>query len=192
MPFPARLPFALLLASLNFLYCPISMAQSSVLTGSVNHTYMPKMISQNQIPTTQVRVVPQRQIQYVPVIRERPIYRTVYYRDNRTFFQRHPKVKAVAIGAGVGAGVGAIAGAISRRGIGRGALIGAGTGAGVGLVRSSRTLRRHPIIRNVATGSLVGLGLGGAIGRGSRRALQGAGIGAAVGLGASLLNGDFR
>jgi len=117
---------------------------------------------------------------------EKPVYRDVYVRDNRTYFQRHPKVKAVSIGAGVGAGAGALTGLITGAGAVRGGVIGAGTGAGVGLVRSSETLKRHPIARDTATGTLSGLGLGAASGRGGKRALEGAGIGAAVGLGVGL------
>ncbi|MBS1998152.1 MAG: hypothetical protein JSS86_17635 [Cyanobacteria bacterium SZAS LIN-2] len=117
---------------------------------------------------------------------QRPMIRTVYVRDNRTFFQRHPKVKAASIGAGVGAGAGALTGLVTGNGVVRGALIGGGAGAGVGLVRSSDTLKRHPIVRDVATGSLVGLGLGAAGSRGHRRALQATGVGAAIGLGVGM------
>jgi len=117
---------------------------------------------------------------------QRPLIRTVYVQDNRTFFQRHPKVKAASIGAGVGAGAGALTGLVTGNGVVRGALIGGGAGAGVGLVRSSNTLKRHPIMRDVATGSLVGLGLGAAGSRGHRRALQATGVGAAIGLGVGM------
>lgn len=185
---------------------PIANSQSTVLQGSVEKTH-PANTRILQAGSAQTAVVTapvaapapvtvrgrtSRQVHYVdrPVVHvvERPVYRTVYVRDDRTFFQKHPKVKATAIGAGVGAGVGAATGLITGHGILRGALIGTGAGAGVGLVRSSHTLRRHPVIRNVATGTLVGVGIGGAMGHGSRRALQGAGIGAAIGLGASILN----
>lgn len=106
-----------------------------------------------------------------------------YYRG--TFGQRHPKIKATAIGAGVGAGAGALTGWIAGTGVGRGALIGAGTGAGVGLIRSSRTLRRHPIVRDIATGGMTGLGIGWAARR-HGGAGKGALIGSAVGLGVGL------
>lgn len=119
-------------------------------------------------------------------IMSKPEVTKVYIRDERTFWQRHPKVKAATVGAGVGAAGGALIGLISGRGIVRGAAIGAGSGAGVGLVRSSNTLKRHPIIRDVATGSLVGLGIGGAASR-NRGWLKGTGVGAAVGLGYGLL-----
>ncbi|HEY9784506.1 MAG TPA: YMGG-like glycine zipper-containing protein, partial [Candidatus Obscuribacterales bacterium] len=76
------------------------------------------------------------------------------------FFERHPKVKSATVGAGVGAAAGAVTGLLSGKGTLRGAAIGAGTGAGVGLVRSSNTLARHPVIKDTATGTLVGAGLG--------------------------------
>ena len=77
-----------------------------------------------------------------------------------TYLQRHPVVKRTAIGAGVGAGAGALTGLVTGKGALRGALIGTGTGAGVGLIRSSKTLKRHPVAKHVATGTAVGLGLG--------------------------------
>src|SRR4029453_4600805 len=147
----------------------------------------------------QVRVVtPVVYTPYAPIragvstAHPRTVVRTIYVRDRRTYWQRHPKVKAVAIGAGVGAGAGAITGLISGRGVVRGAAIGAGAGAGVGLVRSSRTLRRHPIIRDTATGALVGLGIGGAASRHGRRMGQATAVGAAVGLGYGLLKDGHR
>jgi hypothetical protein len=115
---------------------------------------------------------------------ERP--HTVYLKDTRTFWQRHPMVKGAAIGAGFGAGAGALTGLISGQGILRGAVIGAGTGAGVGVIRTSKIMKQHPIARDVATGAASGLGVGWA---GSRRpgiALAGTGIGAAIGLGTGL------
>jgi len=117
---------------------------------------------------------------------QRPLIHTVYVRDNRTFFQRHPMVKSASVGAGVGAGAGALTGLVTGRGVVRGALIGGGAGAGVGVVRSSQIMKRHPIVRDVATGSLVGLGLGAAASRGHRLPLQATGVGAAIGLGAGL------
>ncbi|MBK9142496.1 MAG: hypothetical protein IPM23_08380 [Candidatus Melainabacteria bacterium] len=109
-------------------------------------------------------------------------------RDTRTYFQKHPKIKAAAVGAGVGAGAGALTGLVARRGIIRGAAIGAGTGAGVGLIRSSRTLERHPIARDVATGATAGLGFGAAASRRviSKTTGKTAAVGAAVGLGYGL------
>src|SRR5271163_2648901 len=108
---------------------------------------------------------------------------TVYLKDTRTFWQRHPMVKGAAIGAGFGGGGGALIGLISHQGILRGAVIGAGTGAGVGVIRTSKIMKQHPIARDVATGAATGLGVGWA---GSRRpgiALAGTGIGSAIGLG---------
>ncbi len=181
-------------------------AQTTVLSGKVNSSAaMPQLVRQVPVYDTNrntVRVVtpnpnssaaasvPRRVYssgaQTRTVYVEKPVYRDVIVRDNRTYFQRHPKVKAVSIGAGVGAGAGALTGVISGSGVVRGAAIGAGTGAGVGLVRSSRTMKRHPIARDTATGTLAGLGIGAASGRGGKRALTGAGVGAAVGLGVGL------
>lgn len=122
-------------------------------------------------------------------------YRGYVNRQNtgvKGFFNRHPKVKSATIGAGVGTAAGAATGLISGRGVGRGALIGAGAGAGVGLIRSSRTLQRHPIVKHTATGSVVGLGLGMAAGRGRRPGLKGAAVGAGVGLGLGVLQQALR
>ncbi|CAN5681115.1 hypothetical protein BH10CYA1_BH10CYA1_64330 [soil metagenome] len=106
--------------------------------------------------------------------------------QKKTYWQRHPKVKAAAIGGGVGAAGGALVGGLTGHGVVRGAAIGAGTGAGVGLIRSSHTLKRHPIARDAATGTVAGLGIGWAGGRGGSRAFKGAAIGGAVGLGVGL------
>ena len=176
-----------------------AVAQTTVLSGKVHSTAMPQLVRQVpqydrvqvQVPVQVSAPVSQRPyqsgiVQSKTVVVEKPVYREVYVRDNRTYFQRHPKVKAVSIGAGVGAGAGALTGLVAGSGVVRGAAIGAGSGAGVGLVRSSRTMKRHPIIRDTATGTIAGLGLGAASSRGSRRALQGAGVGAAVGLGVGL------
>jgi len=105
----------------------------------------------------------------------------------KTYFQQHPKVKAATVGAGVGAGAGALTGLITHRGVVRGAAIGAGTGAGVGLVHSSETMKRHPIVKDVAEGTLVGTGLGWAGSRHGKTVAKTAGVGAAIGLGAGLL-----
>jgi hypothetical protein len=103
------------------------------------------------------------------------------------YISSHPKMKAATIGAGVGTAAGAVTGLITGRGILRGAVIGAGAGAGTGLIRSSETMYRHPIVKNVATGSLVGLGLGLAGGRYSGTAARTTGVGAATGLATGLL-----
>lgn len=110
----------------------------------------------------------------------------------KTFFQAHPKVKAATIGAGVGTAAGAATGLITGRGVVRGGLIGAGSGAGVGLIRSSRTLKRHPIVQDTATGTVAGLGLGLAASRGRHAGLKGAAAGTAVGLGIGALRNVLR
>lgn len=158
-------------------------AQTTVLTGKASKTTIRPLQGQQAIYDYRA---PQK------VYVQRPVTRTIYVQDNRTFFQRHPKVKAATVGAGVGTAAGAITGLVSGRGVVRGAAIGAGTGAGVGLIHSSRTMRRHPIIKDTAIGSLTGLGIGAAASRGSRRAFQGAGVGAAVGLGVGLLKHGLK
>ena len=120
---------------------------------------------------------------------------TVKSSATKRFFQEHPKVKSATIGAGVGTAAGAVTGLISGKGVVRGAAIGAGTGAGVGLIESSSTMKRHPIIKNVAVGTAAGLGLGLAASRGEhkgKRVGQAAGVGAAVGLAAGLLKDRLR
>jgi hypothetical protein len=108
----------------------------------------------------------------------------------KKFFYEHPKVKGATIGAGAGAGVGAVTGLLTGRGVLRGAALGAGTGAGVGLIQTSNTMKRHPIMKDIAQGTLVGTGVGLAANRGygtGRRTTQTAVAGAAVGLGIGLL-----
>lgn len=175
----------------------------TLLTGNIqNSASMPRLIKQTPaLDTTYVQVpsraLPSRTAVYHSnatkyVVVKQPVIQRVYVKDNRTFFQRHPKVKAATVGAGVGAAAGAVTGLISGRGVVRGGLIGAGTGAGVGLVRSSDTLKRHPIVRDVATGGLVGLGFGAAASRRSKRAWQGLGVGSAAGLAYGLLKNGLR
>lgn len=162
-----------------------ALAQTTMLTGAVN--------TQNPIPINTVRLQP---VYEVPKARiERPVItahphqiHTVYLKDKRTFWQRHPMVKGAAIGAGIGAGAGAATGLVTGRGILHGALIGAGTGAGVGVVRTSQIMKRHPIVRDIATGGLVGLGLGGAGSWHHSTVAATTGIGAAAGLGVGLFN----
>jgi hypothetical protein len=113
--------------------------------------------------------------------------RTVYVKDERTFWQKHPMVKGATIGAGVGAGAGALTGLVTRQGVIRGAVIGAGAGAGVGALRQSKIMKRHPIAKDVATGAVAGLGLGWAGSRFPRTVAATTGVGAAIGLGAGLL-----
>lgn len=164
-------------------------SQTTMLMGSATHNTAPTKASAS---TSTVRLTPPQTPRYdyrpSPQPAPRTVYqtRTVYVKDNRTYFQRHPKVKAATIGAGVGAGAGALTGLVTGRGVLRGGAIGAGTGAGVGLVRSSTTLKRHPIIRDVATGTLVGGGLGWAGSRRRGTIAKTAGVGAALGLGVGL------
>ncbi|MBX9879102.1 MAG: hypothetical protein K2Y22_11645 [Candidatus Obscuribacterales bacterium] len=113
----------------------------------------------------------------------------------KKFFQTHPKVRSATVGAGVGVAAGAVTGLVTGKGVGRGALIGAGAGAGVGAINSSETLKRHPIVKTVATGTVAGLGLGLASSRGynkSKKVGQLTAAGAAVGLGAALLKDKLR
>ncbi len=168
-------------------------AQTTMLMGSASHSVaVPKAITTTTTTTTsQVRLAAPQSGHYdhrVIAPAPRTIYqtRTVYVKDNRTYFQRHPKVKAATVGAGVGAGVGALTGLVTGRGVIRGGAIGAGTGAGVGLLRSSETMRRHPIVNDLATGTLVGGGLGWAGSRRHGMIAKTAGVGAALGLGVGL------
>jgi len=163
-------------------------AQTTMLMGSASHTSAGTRAAKT---SSQVRLSPPQSARYdtrsvTPAPRTVYQTRTVYVKDNRTYFQRHPKVKAATVGAGVGAGVGALTGLVTGRGVLRGGAIGAGTGAGVGLVRSSTTMKRHPIIRDVATGTLVGGGLGWAGSRRGGTVAKTAGVGAALGLGVGL------
>ena len=163
-------------------------AQTTMLMGSATHNTSSSKVSTSNT----VRLSPPQtpRYDYRPPVAPAPrtVYqtRTVYVKDNRTYFQRHPKVKAATIGAGVGAGAGALTGLVTGRGVLRGGAIGAGTGAGVGLVRSSTTMKRHPIVRDVATGALVGGGLGWAGSRRRGTIAKTAGVGAALGLGVGL------
>jgi hypothetical protein len=114
--------------------------------------------------------------------------------EHRTYFQQHPKVRATLIGAGVGTAAGAVTGLVTHKGVVRGAAIGAGAGAGVGLIRSSDTLKKHPIVKDMATGAVTGLGLGMAS---SRHLLGGkvgklTAVGAAVGLGVGVLRDKLK
>jgi hypothetical protein len=160
-------------------------SQATTLTGSIN---------QNVAPVVPVqRMSPQRaSIDYRrPVVVNRPVYRTYAVQDRRTYFQRHPKVKSAVVGGAVGAGGGAIAGLVSGRGVVRGAAIGAGTGAGVGLIRSSRTMKRHPLAKDLATGAAVGFGLGAASSRRGSTMVKSAAIGTAIGGGYHFLKKMF-
>lgn len=184
---------AFLLATGCTLQALPAMAQSTMLTGVIDQpAYVPTAYAPVRspyvagVPHHDPRPVTMTQPAVVYQAPPRTFVRTVYVRDRRTYWQRHPMIKSATIGAGVGAGAGALTGLITRRGVLRGAAIGAGTGAGVGIVRSSRIMRRHPIVRDVATGALVGLGLGWAGSRRHGRIWQATGVGAAIGLGVGL------
>jgi len=183
---PGKNKTALLSAASLLCLATPAFSQSTVLTGKVERSTTTVKLPPRTLPAPAIR---SGAVQTVVV--EKPVYKTIYLKDQRSFWQKHPKVKAASIGAGVGAGAGAVTGLIARRSIVRGAAIGAGTGAGVGLVRSSDTLKRHPIVRDMGTGTLVGLGIGAATGR-HGATLKGAGIGAAVGLGAGLLKNGLQ
>jgi hypothetical protein len=170
----------LAIAYLSTLLLPVQ-AETTMLTGSVNTTALP---STNPVNT--YRLLPaQAYYDNRPVI-TKPVIKRIYVRDQRTFWQRHPMAKGATIGAGVGAGTGALTGLITKRGVLRGAAIGAGTGAGVGVIRTSKIMKRHPIVRDIATGATAGLGLGWAGSRHGRRIGQATGVGAAIGLGVGL------
>lgn len=120
---------------------------------------------------------------------------TVQSSGTKKFFTEHPKVRSAAVGAGVGVAAGAVTGLVTGKGVGRGALYGAGAGAGVGVVNSSETMKRHPVVKTVATGTIAGLGLGLASSRGygkSKKIGQLTAVGAAVGLGAGLLKDKLK
>lgn len=115
--------------------------------------------------------------------------------EQQTYLQKHPVVKRTAVGAGVGAGAGALTGLVTGKGTLRGATIGAATGGSVGLIKSSKTLKQHPLATKVAEGAAIGLGLGLASSNGhstTKRSLTAGGIGAAVGLSAGLLQNEFK
>lgn len=171
-----------------FVAVPTSYAQGTLLTGRVESRQEPLPLQQQKTYT----YVPVPAAPLAPIAQPRPVVQKVYVKDNRSYWQRHPKVKSAAVGAGVGTAAGAVTGLISGKGVLRGSAIGAGTGAGVGLIRSSDTMKKHPIIKDVSTGALVGLGLGAAASKEKKRAFQGTGVGAAVGLGYSLFKGKLK
>ncbi len=175
-----KISAAIFLAVVSSSSMSVCLAQSTTLTGSVRHTTvsLPEHTPPLRPPTARMDMRRKARPRTVVVVERR---------DNRTYFQKHPKVKSAAVGAGVGAGAGAVTGLVTGRGVLRGAAIGAGTGAGVGLVRSSRIMRRHPIARDVSTGALVGLGLGAAASRRGRTMFKATAVGAAVGLGFNLI-----
>jgi hypothetical protein len=155
---------------------------SSMLTGSAVGT----TTALSTKPLSSHLIRQQARYDSRPITRVRTHTRTVYLIDRRTYWQRHPMVKGAAIGAGVGAGAGAVTGLVTHRGVLRGAAIGAGTGAGVGVIRTSKVMKRHPIVKDVATGAATGLGLGWAGGHHHGTIAKATGVGAAVGLGVGL------
>src|ERR1700722_5835595 len=102
-----------------------------------------------------------------------------------TWGQRHPKMKAAAIGGGIGAAAGGATGLLTHRGVVKGAAIGAGTGAGVGALRKTAIAKRHPIVSDAGTGLAAGAGLGLISGH-KHMTAEGALIGGAAGLGVGL------
>jgi hypothetical protein len=110
---------------------------------------------------------------------------TATQKGQLTWSQKHPKVKAAAVGGGVGAAAGGAVGMLSGRGAVRGAAIGAGTGASVGALRKTKIAYKHPIASDTLTGTAAGLGLGLASGR-EGMTTKGALIGGAAGLGVGL------
>lgn len=113
----------------------------------------------------------------------------------KQFFQKHEAVRKATIGAGVGTAAGAVTGLISGKGMVRGAAIGAGTGATVGVINSSKILSKHPIMRDVATGTAAatGLAMTAMKGHGStKKTIEGAAIGASLGLAAGLLKDKLK
>jgi hypothetical protein len=103
------------------------------------------------------------------------------------YISTHPKMRSATIGAGVGTAAGAVTGLLTGRGMLRGAVIGAGTGAGTGFVHSSQIMQRHPIVNNIATGSMLGWGLGMTGGRYGGTTARTTAVGAAGGLATGLL-----
>lgn len=113
----------------------------------------------------------------------------------KQFFQKHDAVRKATIGAGVGTAAGAVTGLISGKGMVRGAAIGAGTGATVGVINSSKVMARHPIMKDVATGTATaaGLAMTAVKGHGStKKTMEGAAIGAGLGLAAGLLKDKLK
>jgi len=156
-----------------------SPVQVPITTVNAAHHSQPTLYAQ------QAQYAP-RPVTVVRPVTTKPVTKTVYLRDNRTYFQKHPMVKGATIGAGLGAGIGAATGLITGRGILRGGVIGAGTGAGVGVIRTSQMMKRHPIARDVATGAVSGLGLGWAASRCPSTKWKTAGVGGLLGLGVGL------
>jgi len=113
------------------------------------------------------------------------VKRTTY--NQGTWAQRHPKMKAAAVGGGIGAAAGGATGLLTGKGVVKGAAIGAGTGAGVGALRKTAIAKRHPIVSDAGTGIAAGAALGLiSSGHEHKRTAEGALIGGAAGLGVGL------
>jgi len=113
----------------------------------------------------------------------------------KQFFRKHEVVRKATIGAGIGTAAGAVTGLVSGKGIVRGAALGAGTGATVGVINGNKTMARHPIMRDMATGTAVATGITMAATRGhgsAKKTFEGAAIGAALGLGAGLFRDKLK
>ncbi|CAN5297527.1 hypothetical protein BH11CYA1_BH11CYA1_39130 [soil metagenome] len=113
----------------------------------------------------------------------------------KQFFRKHEAVRKATIGAGVGTAAGAVTGLVSGKGLVRGAAIGAGTGATVGVINANKTLAKHPIMRDMATGTAAATGITMAATRGRGGAsttFKGAAVGAALGLGVGLFRDKLK
>ena len=159
------LAMALIVGS-NFVI-PSSFATTATSSSQTNNTQ-----TNNQINTTKNKNL------------SGGVKKTAVNQHAQTWGQRHPKMKAAAVGGGLGAAAGGAAGLLTGRGVVRGAVIGAGTGAGVGVARKTAIAKRHPIASDALTGTAVGLGLG--MAGGHHMAGRAALIGGAAGLGVGL------
>lgn len=110
----------------------------------------------------------------------------------KTFFQKHEGARQATIGAGMGTAAGAVTGLVSGKGIVKGAAIGAGTGASVGLINSSKIMAKHPIMKDVAEGTVAATGLTMSASRGGKNLVKGAAVGAALGLGLGLFKDKLK
>jgi hypothetical protein len=114
---------------------------------------------------------------------------------NGTYLQTHPKVKGAAVGGVAGAAVGGAAGLLTGKGMMRGAAIGTGAGAGIGVIQTSKTMKKHPLVKDTAIGTAAGAGLALAVTRGhgkGKRALEAGALGGALGLGAGFLKSKLK
>jgi hypothetical protein len=159
-----------------------ALGQSSLQGAATKSTTVKTSSLKTQQGGTESTGVPQSQHAHVQKTTRKAVAHTTYQKP-KSFWARHPMVKDATIGAGVGTLAGGATGLISHRGIMHGALVGAGAGAGVGAIHASKTLKRHPYMRDAAEGGVGGLGLGLAASRSHEKAAVAAGVGAAAGLG---------